>query len=120
MGLIDKINDVISGKTTFSESRSPQWPTVRSKFIKINNTCAACGGKSKLEVHHKQPFHIHPELELDPSNFITLCEDGKNGINCHLLIGHLGNYRSMNKDVDSDAKTWNEKITTRPVLDPNT
>ena len=73
-----------------------------------------CGGKVKLEVHHKKPFHIHPELELDPTNFITLCEADKGGVNCHLLFGHLGNFKSLNDTVETDAAQWNTKIKSRP------
>ena len=67
-----------------------------------------------LEVHHIKPFHLHPELELDFNNLITLCESGANGIVCHRAIGHLGNYRSFNIDVKEDAKKIGEKIKTRP------
>lgn len=69
-----------------------------------------CGGKRKLEVHHIKPFHTHPHLELFSGNLITLCEDKRNGANCHLLFGHCGNYRKINSTVRSDAKTWNRKI----------
>jgi len=55
-----------------------------------------CGGTKAVEVHHLIPFSIAPDLELDPHNLITLCERKKYGINCHLLVGHLGNYRRFN------------------------
>lgn len=73
-----------------------------------------CGGKDKLEVHHIKPFHLHPELELDPSNLIVLCESGGGGLNCHLAIGHLGSYKSFNVDVVNDSATWKKKIESRP------
>lgn len=94
--------------------RSGKWPTVRKAFLKNNPTCAVCGGKVKVEVHHIRPFHLHPELELDPTNFITLCENKKDGVNCHLLFGHLGSFKSFNVDVKANAGEWAKKIVDRP------
>ena len=84
--------------------RSPKWASVRKLHLKLHPRCAVCGNDKKLEVHHQKPFHLFPELELVESNLITLCEDGKNGINCHLAFGHLGSYKSYNKNVIKDAK----------------
>lgn len=94
--------------------RSPEWPKVRKAHLAKFPTCAMCGTKNKLEVHHIKPFHLHPELELEPSNLITLCES-KVDANCHLLFGHLGNFKSLNATVIHDAKAWNEKIKDRPM-----
>lgn len=82
--------------------------------MKANPTCAACGGIEVLEVHHIKPFNLHPELELDPLNLITLCESKKGGITCHLAWGHISNYKSFNKNVVEDAKNWKEKLENRP------
>jgi hypothetical protein len=76
--------------------------------------CSVCDGKKKLEVHHKMPFHLHPALELDPGNLITLCENKADGVNCHLLFGHLGNFKSYNPQVNVDASLWFCKIRYRP------
>jgi len=92
------VKDLRQGKPL--KLRSPRWETVRTKFLKTNPTCAACGGNSKLQVHHKQPFHLFPAAELDPSNLITLCEEQTK---CHLAIGHLGNWRSFNPQVAEHA-----------------
>ena len=94
--------------------RSSKWPKVRKDFLAKNPACAVCGGKKKLNVHHMRPFHLHPDLELDPANLITLCEDDDNGINCHLAIGHLGSFKSFNESVIEDAKVWSDKIKSRP------
>jgi len=67
-----------------------------------------------VEVHHILPFHIHPEKELDPSNLITLCEKKDNGVNCHLLFGHLGSFKSLNAFVVKDSHEWSKKIKGRP------
>lgn len=89
--------------------RSPEWSSVRKEHLKDNNICAACGRKTKLEVHHIEPVHMNPDRELDPSNLITLCDD-----TCHLLFGHLMNYKSWNVDVVQDCEYYYDKITNRP------
>lgn len=96
------------------KKRSGKWPAVRKAFLKKNPNCAVCDGKKKVEVHHKKPFHLHPELELDESNLITLCENKNDGVNCHLLFGHLGNFKSLNENVEDDSKLWKNKIKRRP------
>ena len=84
-------------------NRSPSWGRVRDNFIREHPFCAVCGGSKDLVAHHIQPFHLFPDLELDTENLITLCESKKYGINCHLFVGHLGNFRRHNKNVVSDA-----------------
>lgn len=108
--IIKKVKDVIQGKATVKHKRSSHWPTVRKHHLEKNPTCAVCGGTEKIEVHHIQPFHVNPELELEPSNLVSLCESKSFGIVCHLLIGHLGSYKKVNPDVIKDAETWNKKI----------
>ena len=82
--------------------RSGKWPAVRAHHLVKEPCCAWCGGTVKLQVHHIRPFHLYPQLELDDSNLITLCEDPKH--NCHLLIGHLGNFRTgWNADARADC-----------------
>jgi hypothetical protein len=81
-------------------TRSGEWPTVRKHFLEKNPTCAACGGKSMLNVHHKQPFHLDPRLELDENNLITLCIKNL----CHVEIGHGDDYKAYNPNVEYDAK----------------
>lgn len=108
--MITKIKDVLQGKAPISASRSSKWPTVRKNFLADHPTCAVCEGSDKLNVHHMKPFHLHPELELEPTNLITLCESEKHGVNCHLLFGHLGNFKNVNPKVLDDVKTWNGKL----------
>ena len=104
------VKDRIQGKAKKGQRRSSKWKKVKTKHLKKNNYCACCLGKKNLEVHHVVPFNIAPDLELDSENFITLCENKKYGINCHLLVGHLGNYRRTNPSVNIDAVTWRMKI----------
>jgi len=70
--------------------------------------CAACGYKGKkLQVHHIKPFHLHPHLELDPQNLITLCE--ARGREHHLLLGHLDAWDSYNEHIRNDVKHFHRK-----------
>lgn len=108
--MLGRITDALLGKAPFKAKRSRDWPIVRADHLAEFPTCAACGGKVSLNVHHLQPFYSHPELELDPSNLITLCESKRFGLHCHLLIGHLGNYRRINPSACSDASLWKRKL----------
>jgi 5-methylcytosine-specific restriction enzyme A len=83
-----------------SAKRSDKWPTVEKHFRETNPTCAACGGKDRLNVHHCMPFHLDPSKELDPTNLITLCMGEKE---CHLHIGHGGSFKQYNPNVRADA-----------------
>ena len=76
--------------------RSDKWPTVERHFLQANPTCAACGGKNRLNVHHCMPFHLDPTKELDPTNLITLCMGEKE---CHLHIGHGGSFKQYCPEV---------------------
>lgn len=89
-------------------NRSSRWPTVRKAWLKDHSTCAACGGTYCLQVHHKEPFHLHPEKELDMKNFITLCECGPG--DHHLNLGHLGNWKSFNPHVEADAAQFAKRV----------
>lgn len=108
--MLDWFLDLFRGDREFGATRSPLWRYVRAQHLKRNPTCAVCGGTEKLEVHHIRPFHINPELELNPNNLITLCESKKKGVTCHQFFGHLGDYRKVNLDVEVDAKVWNAKL----------
>jgi 5-methylcytosine-specific restriction enzyme A len=84
-----------------SAKRSGQWPTVEKHFLEEHPTCAACGGTERLNVHHIKPFHMFPELELDPNNLITLCMSADR--EDHLQLGHLGNFKNYNPNIVKDA-----------------
>ena len=83
--------------------RSPHWPRVRRAFLKKNPVCALCANTVSLNVHHIEPFHLAPDKELLESNLITLCEASQVpdlfGLNCHLWVGHLGFWESVNPRV---------------------
>lgn len=96
---------IVAGKR-----RSTRWPSVRARHLREHPACAACGSREQLSVHHIRPYHKFPELELDPDNFITLCEYH----NCHLLLGHLCSWYSNNPAVARDAARFLQKIRNRP------
>jgi 5-methylcytosine-specific restriction enzyme A len=117
MRIVKHLIDAAKGKHPLGVARSGHWATVRKEHLALHPTCEVCGGSGKLEVHHRRPFHLHPELELDPANLVTLCESGKGGVNCHLHFGHLGSFKSFNVDVIADAAQWFKKIKSRPLAD---
>ena len=89
--------------------RSSKWSAVRKEHLKKQPCCAACGKTSKLEVHHIRPVHKFPELELDPDNLITLCADP-----CHIIFGHLKNWKSWNLEVATHCHRYYSKLINRP------
>lgn len=86
-------------------TRSPKWHEVEEKHLELEDWCRNCGGITLLQVHHKMPFHLDPEKELDPLNLITLCEDYKDGVECHLHVGHLGNWKHYNPEIVATANS---------------
>lgn len=94
---------LFAGPVWGSARRSPQWGKVRAMVLD-GAACAACGTAKGLEVHHIEPFHIRPDLELEPSNLIPLCE------RCHLVFGHLGCWRCHNPLVAMDAASHRGRV----------
>jgi hypothetical protein len=90
--------------------RSSKWPAARELHLKMQPTCANCGGQEDLNVHHIVPFQLDASLELEPTNLITLCE----GHGCHFAVGHLFNWKSWNRFVCSDAAQMNWRVANRP------
>ncbi len=101
------ITEWIQGKP----ARSSKWASFRKAFLARNRTCAGCGTSVKLEVHHINPYHIRPDLELVEENCIVLCDGGGS---CHLSLGHLQDWESWNPTVRKDAKDYLQKVQTRP------
>ena len=110
MKFFERIKDRIQGKAAKGQKRADGWLEFRDAYVRDNPECVVCGAKKKLQVHHIVPFHVAPDLELDPTNLLTLCVNKKYGINCHLLVGHLGNYRRVNPAVELDAMMWKFKL----------
>jgi len=91
-------------------SRASGWSRVRREHLLRQPTCQVCGRTNHLEVHHIEDYSTIPELELEPSNLITLCGGATK---CHFTFGHLGSWHSINPDVVEDAQYFNEKIQNR-------
>jgi 5-methylcytosine-specific restriction endonuclease McrA len=88
--------------------RSPHWSRVADEHLLREPACVACGYRGRhVQVHHVKPFHLHPDLELDPNNLITLCE--ARGREHHLLLGHLDSWHSYNEHIRADAKHFYRK-----------
>jgi len=89
--------------------RASGWSKVRAEHLSKEPKCAACGTDKGLEVHHIKPVHVYPELELELSNLITLCDKS-----CHLYFGHLKYFKSWNPEVRADAARYYESVKARP------
>lgn len=105
--MIKAMYDWMQGKPKFP--RHKHWPKVRAAHLEVQGYCQLCLGTTLLEVHHKKPCHLFPQLELDLFNLITLCE--RNG--CHFLIGHLRDWRAFNPAVVEDIAWLRTRIQCR-------
>lgn len=89
--------------------RSSKWPRVRKEFLASNPHCAVCGTVKRVIAHHIIPVYVKPELELDKTNLITLCENPKT-IYCHFSFGHYGDWMCYDDDIVAEADRLKEKI----------
>lgn len=86
--------------------RSREWPRVRREHLDREPVCVACGRQPKdIEVHHVEPYHRRPDLELEPTNLITLCRNP-----CHFVFGHLLNWSKCNPHVREDAARFRQRM----------
>lgn len=85
--------------------RSGQWARVRREHLEREPACAACGRRENLEVHHVQSYRDHPELELEPTNLMTLCADP-----CHIVHGHCMSFTRINKHAREDAARYRQRV----------
>ena len=92
----------------FSKKRSPYWGRIRKAHVRAHPHCQCCGRKRGPEVHHIKDFSTHPGLELATNNLITLCRK-----RCHIMIGHLLNWKSINPEVEKDSGWFLKKVRTR-------
>lgn len=100
--------------------RSSQWAKVRAAYLTKHPKCEACGGREGLQVHHVIPFAKDGNgdededgisNELDEDNLITLCTGDT--LNCHLWLGHAGNFKTYNPCVREDAAHFRDMIANR-------
>ena len=113
MSIVKGVANVVKSVTRDIQTggkRSPLWRKVEKEHLKNHPMCECCTSTKKLNVHHIRPFHLHPELELDPTNLITLCMDN----DCHLYVGHLDNFRAYNPNVLEDVASVRVSV---PLVD---
>lgn len=97
---------------TFGSVRSSQWEAMSRAYRKEQPLCEFGMHKptllSPLNTHHVEAFHNNPSLELVKSNWINLCRFH------HLWNGHLGNWKSENVNVRTEAAAFTEEVKNRP------
>ena len=86
--------------------RNPGWKKL-SKLLKDEYPFCQCCDEPTTVIHHCVPFHVSPELELDETNLIALCDA------CHLRIGHGCNFRCWLPDCRRLAGTIRAAIAAR-------
>jgi hypothetical protein len=86
---------------------------IRDQHIKEHPECEACGSNKAIQVHHIHPFHLYPEMELDPDNLITLCMDE---FDCHLALGHGDSFKCYNPNVVSDCERFRKSPPEERIL----
>ncbi len=93
---------------TLAKPRSHQWPALERKFKAANPNCFVCGGSKLIQVHHAQPFHLFPHLELEWSNLRSLCMAP--GHFCHFVFGHLFRWSNYNLELDREIRHWRKML----------
>lgn len=96
--------------------RNPRFHRESRLWLKDHPTCARCGGKKSLQVHHVEPFHLHimrPDLypvdkEMDPANWIPLCM--AKPWYCHIVAGHGGDFKMWIPTVREDCAAELKRI----------
>lgn len=109
MTLWRNMTERVEGKAPVGAGRSPRWRSFRDQLL-AGQCCQVCDGKTHLIAHHMVPFHIAPDLELVRENIVILCEAKRYGVNCHLMLGHLGNWRRTNVSVLADVAYWHQRL----------
>lgn len=89
------------GQSVADRTRSPKWPAWLKRFLR-GKRCVCCGSKGPLTGHHKVPYHVDPSRELDETNVAPICD----GTDCHLVVGHLKDFKLWNVDFDADAAAF--------------
>jgi len=104
MNPLKTLTDRLQGKAPPGARRSPEWRRVRQLYMSDIDSCSVCSRRRGLEAHHIIPFHLAPDLELDPLNLIALCR------RCHLFVGHLGSWARFNPQIREDAAYWHLRM----------
>jgi len=111
--VMEYLVDRMTGKAPKGAKRSKDWPAFRKAQIAKQPYCSVCKRTERLQLHHLTPFHVAPELELSPENTVVLCARSK-VLNCHLVYGHLGDFKRINPFVMADIAEWSAKLDRTP------
>lgn len=85
------------------QQRSSNWPAFLREHLR-GKVCCVCGATDGLTLHHVVPVSVDASRELDPTNVVPICDDSSTK-RCHIMIGHLGDWRRWNPDVRQHAAT---------------
>lgn len=77
--------------------RSASFDALAQSVIALRARCCACAGSAQLQTHH---VVVGSALEFERSNILVLCMGANE---CHLRIGHGGDWRRRNPTVVFDA-----------------
>ena len=88
--------------------RNSGWHKASEAYIREVGQCEFCGAKLgeegvELEVHHVEPFHVRPDLEMEKSNWAVLCRKPHD---CHRLVGHFRNFSLWNPLLRPFLEIW--------------
>lgn len=103
--LLEKIRFLIRNPSisALNVRNSYSYRKALKNHLEKNPFCAYCGRNKKLDVHHKIPVSIAPELADNENNLITLCRKPS----CHLIVGHMGSWKTYNKNVEETCNIVN-------------
>jgi hypothetical protein len=94
------------------------WRALAAQHLRIYPMCAACGSRSRVRPHHVVPVSVDPSRELDPLNLLSLCESYAFGVNCHLFLGHGGQWSTYNPQAVRDAFEYRAASALRLIHGP--
>ena len=84
----------VAGSTVTASHSDPAWRRLRNEHIQGQPDCQVCGISARdNQVHHIRPRRTAPELFLDRSNLVTLCQRH------HFWVGHASDWRSSNTNL---------------------
>ena len=81
-------------------------------YLAVHPVCQFCGKPGgKVEVHHVIPVSVDPTKAADVTNMVTLHRKP----DCHMVVGHLGNFRDYNSNVARVCEVMVDEKTKKKV-----